>query len=64
MWNHLETKRKVRTVLRDRTGLNVLDGSMGAGGRLEAGGMEVYRGSSLGVNPGELRKVTLRLKAE
>ena len=37
---------------------------MGAGGRLEAGGIEVYWGLSLGVNPGELRRVTLRLKAE
>ena len=44
--------------------LNLLDGSIGAGGRLEAGGMERYSGSFLGVNPGELALVKLRLGVE
>jgi hypothetical protein len=44
--------------------LDILDGSMGAGGRLEAGGMAVYVGSFLEVYPGVPTLVMLRLKGE
>ena len=61
MWNHLETEGQVSIFVSNVLDLNSLDGSMGAGGRLEAGGMERYSGSFLGVNPGELALVKLRL---